>query len=326
MMLGSLFAGLNTRPARTPSAPLLAGDRFVEVLAEPSALRLSRGYRADAVIVLFSLPVCRRADVGVGWVSLAEATREDGCYLSLRFAGSSRPERVAGLDRVGSIREVVLERGGVLSEAAYFGVLTSSPEETLEQGRQSLGKAPGKLNEYTAIDGYSHSGRTRSAITHFRLSSRGDVNARIIAEAHASFQANRSVWRESQWPTETAGEAPSTFLYALMRAIRHPERSTESWYVYSERAYRLRLEKELNSHEGLQFAERGLTSRPGSVLEVRGRIREERGGHQATFRLRIEDGPELALPLRIEFQARSYLRLSFEADPKAFATSLEEGL
>jgi hypothetical protein len=169
MMLASLFSGLCPRRARASSAPLLEVDRFVEGLAGPLALNLSRVYRADAVIVLLSLPVYRRSEVGGGRASIEEAARGDSRYVSLQFTGASRPERAAGLDRMGSIREVVVEHGGELREAAYFGVLTSSPEETIEQGKQSLGKAAGKLNEYTAIDGHSYPGKTRSIVNHFHL-------------------------------------------------------------------------------------------------------------------------------------------------------------
>ena len=164
------------------------------------ASKISRTYRADAVIVLLSVPVFRRPGVGSGFASLAEATQEGERYYSLRFAGASRPERAAGLDRVGALREVVREQGATLREAAYFGVLTSSPEETLEEGRRSLAKNANKWNEYTAIDGQSQCGFTRSAVTHFRLPADGAPNLRVIAEARANFQTNRPPWRENQWP------------------------------------------------------------------------------------------------------------------------------
>jgi len=301
-------------------------DRLVEGLAAPAAGKISRTYRADAVIVLLSLPIYRRVDVGSGSAALAETASADGRYYSLRFTGASRPERAGGLDRVGAIREAVMERGAALTEAAYFGVLTSSPEETLEEGRRSLGKTANKWNEYTAINGYSRSGFTRSALAHFRLPSSGEPNLHLIAEARSNFQTSPPVWRENQWRGEVEGQAPPTFLYALLRAIRSPRRVTESWYVYSERSYRLHLEKAPDRQQGQRFAERGLTSRPDRVLEVRGRIREDRNGRQTNFRLWIEDSAENALPLRIEFQPRSYLRLSFEVDSQVSTTSLEEDL
>ena len=324
-MLMALAASAPRR-SRAAGPALLEIDRIVEGLGGSAASRTSFTYRADAVIVLLSVPIFRRAGVGSGFASLAQSTHEDERYYALRFAGASRPERAAGLDRVGAIREVVREQGDTLREAAYFGVLTSSPEETLEEGRRSIGKIANKWNEYTAIDGQSRCGLTRSAVAHFRLPAAGAPNLRVVAEARANFQTRRPPWRENQWSGERERQAPPTFLYALMQAIRRPQRTTESWYVYSERSYRLRLEKELDRQQGQRFAELGLTSRPDQVIEVRGRTREERSGRQSTFRLWIEDGRANALPLRIEFQPRSYLRLSFEVDPQASTTALEEDL
>lgn len=326
-MVTALAAGaLDLRRVRAADAPPLEADRFGEGLAGQSTRKISLTYRADAVVVLLSVPVFRRPGVGSGFASLAEATHESERYYSLRFAGASRPERAAGLDRVGTLREVVREQGATLREAAYFGVLTSSPEETLEEGRRSLAKNANKWNQYTAIEGKSQCGLTRSAVTHFQLPAAGAPNLRVIAEARANFQTNRPPWRENQWPGNREGHAPPTFLYALMRAIRLPQRVGESWYVYSERSYRLRLEKAQDRQQGQRFAELGLTSRPDRVIEVRGRTREEQSGRQTTFRLWIEEGPENCLPLRIEFQPRSYLRLSFEVDPQAATTPLEEDL
>ena len=322
VLLGKQFA----RRAIAATGPLLEVDRFTEGISGPTSSKLSFSYRADAVIVLLSLPVYRRADVGSGSASLTEVAREDGKYYSLHFAGASRPERAGGLDRVGTIHEVVKERHAALSEAAYFGVLTSSPEESLEEGRRSLARSAGKWNEYTAIDGHSRNGFTRSAVAHFRLPSGGREKARIVEEARAKFQVSRPAWRENQWPVKSDADAPPTFLYSLLRAIQRPQRVSESWYVYSERSYRLRIEKIPDRQQGERFAELGLTSRPDCIIEVRGRTREDRSGHQTTFRLWIEDGPANALPLRIEFQPRSYLRLSFEVDPQASTTSLEENL
>ena len=326
-MLAAIATGtLNVRRLRAAVAPLLEVDRFGEGLAGPSTRKISLTYRADAVIVLLSVPVYRRPGVGSGFASLSESAQDGERYYALRFAGASRPERAAGLDRVGAIREVVREQGAILSEAAYFGVLTSSPEETLEEGRRSLAKSANKWNEYTAIEGKSQCGLTRSAVAHFQLPAAGAPNLRVIAEARANFQNNRPPWRENQWSGDRKAQVPPTFLYALMRAIRRPERTSEEWYVYSDRSYRLRLEKEPDRQQGKRFADLGLASRPNRVFEVRGRTREERSGRQITFRLWIEDGPESSLPLRIEFQPRSYLRLSFEVDPQAATTPLEEEL
>jgi hypothetical protein len=50
-------------------------------------------------------------------------------------------------------------------------------------------------------------------------------------------------------------------------------------------------------------------------LPVRGKIRNLRTGRETLFRRWLEDGSDSMVPVRIEFQARSFLRLTFEALP-----------
>ena len=52
---------------------------------------------------------------------------------------------------------------------------------------------------------------------------------------------------------------------------------------------------------------------PAEVVRVTGRLRREAGGKETEFRLWIPSGAERPLPLRIEYQAKSYLRLVFES-------------
>ena len=105
----------------------------------PGASRTtSRTYRADAVILLLGITVFRRAGVGGGKASLEETGEGASLSRTLFFAGGSDPARAHGLSRLGWMREVVLGPASAPSEATYFGVLTSSPEESLEHARQSV--------------------------------------------------------------------------------------------------------------------------------------------------------------------------------------------
>jgi hypothetical protein len=61
------------------------------------------------------------------------------------------------------------------------------------------------------------------------------------------------------------------------------------------------------------FRERRLIAVPAEVVRVTGRLRREPGGKETEFRLWIPSGADRPLPLRIEYQAKSYLRLVFEA-------------
>jgi hypothetical protein len=49
------------------------------------------------------------------------------------------------------------------------------------------------------------------------------------------------------------------------------------------------------------------------AVRVSGRVRRQAGGKESRFNLWIADPAERPLPLRIEYQPKSYLRLAFEA-------------
>ena len=97
-----------------------------------------RRYRADAQIVLLSIPVLHRKSVGDGASSWRESTADDGTMLRLlEFSGRSAPEHAAGLNRFGFIQELsrTVDR---TFESIYFGVMTASPEETAADARKAL--------------------------------------------------------------------------------------------------------------------------------------------------------------------------------------------
>ena len=74
-------------------------------------------------------------------------------------------------------------------------------------------------------------------------------------------------------------------------------------YVYSEQEFLMELDTSPASGS------------PVRLVVVRGKIRNLRTGYQATFRLWLEDAADSIVPVRIEFQPRSFLRLTFEAIP-----------
>ena len=50
------------------------------------------------------------------------------------------------------------------------------------------------------------------------------------------------------------------------------------------------------------------------MVRVAGKVRREAGGKETEFRLWIEEGAAPPVPLRIDFQPKSYLRLVLEAE------------
>jgi len=58
--------------------------------------------------------------------------------VSLHFAGGSIPERAHGIVYAGSMEESILEQDSSTVEASYFGFITASQDETLEQARRKV--------------------------------------------------------------------------------------------------------------------------------------------------------------------------------------------
>jgi hypothetical protein len=72
---------------------------------------------------------------------------------------------------------------------------------------------------------------------------------------------------------------------------------------------------------GARLAERKL-ARADRVMRLNASLKEIRTGQVSRFEVWFEPGPECAPPLRFEYQARSFLRLAFEADSEAAGPSL----
>ncbi len=260
-----------------------------------------RRYRADAVILLFGIPIYRLAGVGGGQVSVEETGEGAEMRRTLFFAAGSDPKRAHGFKRLGWIREVALGPEPAPVEVEYFGVLTSSPEESLEHARKSIAAPQSGRNLYSAVNGRNTAGHSRSAITHFEFAADASWSDHgLIDQAQSTFQANVR-WRETSWPS--LDHAPPTFLLQLATLLKQRARRAAGRYVYNEQEYLLELETSPKSEP------------PGSPLAVRGKIRNQRTRDQTAFRLWTDSSPGSIVPVRFEFQPRAFLRLTFEALP-----------
>ena len=268
----------------------------------------STAYRADAVILLFGLPVFSRAGVGSGF---AEAwTESDGGGVSrfLRFAGSSWPERAHGLDRAGYIEETVRLRQGSLVSARYFGVMTRSAEQTPEQARLAL-VARWPAQTYVAIEGASLPELRESASAAFEFPrGGGERNWPGILET-----ARRSLGtvcqRVSGNPADAGGGPAPTFLYSLVCAMESRQTRLKRAFVYGDRQLWLETERAADARAGRELAA------GAPVFRLNGAIRTSDGNGLAVFRLWFE--ADSIVPLRIDYQPRSFLRLSFVRDAQA---------
>src|ERR1017187_3635738 len=224
---GFLLAPLiRLRGQSTPAAPAAASPPApAEMATTPPPRTQSRTYRADAVILLLGIPLFRRAGVGGGQASLQETGEGASVRRTLFFAAGSDPKHALGLSRLGWIRETVLGPDSAPSDAAYFGVLTSSPEESLEHARKSVAAPPSGRSIFSAGNGRNSAGHSRSAVMHCEFAAGAIWSDRgLIEQAQSTFHAGVD-WRETAWPN-SPNQVPSTFLLQL--AIQLKQRSRRS--------------------------------------------------------------------------------------------------
>lgn len=300
-------------------ASLLCGRRFLSAqgkaplswVNQPDARDGSeRRYRADAQIVLLSIPVLHRKGVGDGASSWRESTADDGATLRLlEFSGRSAPEHAAGLNRFGFIQELsrTVDR---TFESIYFGVMTASPEETAAEARKAL-HSNSKEAAFSVIEGRIVPAEIETVGAHFIAPAKTSPadRAALIADARRAL-AGAPKRREE---VGTIASMPRPFLHALADLLLNPNSSTAQ-YAYNGRLYELRVARARDPKATAAYREQRLIPLGATIARISGTLRrQERGDKPIDFRLWIEEGTARPVPLRIEYQPKSYLRLTFEA-------------
>jgi len=341
MRRGILITGENSKPLRSDLRCIpgtLAGvcrgvsrRVFLGALASATVLRVCRSaeaersqklgwnagaaprfslhvrYRADAQILAFGVRIFRREGVGEGSILWREFDRS-GCTRLLEFTGFSVPERAAGLNGFGLLREIACVEAGA-SECLYFGLMTASAEENEEQALRTLHMQTGEQT-YTAIDGRINREAAESATACFTAPatfSTGRCDQLVERAQRALATAQRTT------QTHEAPACGQSFLQTLAALLMTSE-TCESRYLYSGRSYRIRISRSKDAAAAEQFRRRGLVTSQAEVLRIPGKVRREGGDKETEFRLWISDSGERPLPLRIEFQPKRYLKLTFEAE------------
>jgi len=269
-----------------------------------------RRYRADAQILVLSLPILRRSGVGGGSVVWREWREAAGLIRLLEFTGYSNPDRAAGLNRLGLIREKSCREDSAIRESTYFGVMTASPEESAADAHKALHSTATEA-AYTAIQGRIAGGQVETATAHFMGPARLSPERRSELFARAEQVLATAPNKPPEFHAN--GAIPAPFLHALAEALRAPARE-QSQYVYSGRLYRLWVRRADDPHATAYFREKGIIRAGAGVVRVAGKVRREAGGKETEFRLWIEEGAAQPVPLRIDFQPKAYLRLVFETE------------
>ena len=311
---GGLLAFLTSRLPRAAGA-VLESDGIWTGGGSRQGLT-ERRYRVDATVLLFSVPMLRRISVGGARLAVREALGGNDRKLALEFAAGSDPKRAHGLSRMGWLREVVAERESAPVRTGVLGIMSDSPEQSVQEARSAFVPNP-DAQVFVAIDSASAPGQTRSRVARFR----GDYpsswsDERLPEDARRSLQSAAQAWRRTDWGADFAGAAPMPFLYSVYRALAKRDGEVSSAYVYNEDRYTLRLSCTPDPDLGKRFAGDGWPVRPESLVRIKGTVQNlTKRLRPARFQFWIDRNAEPPLPLRVEFEARSFLRLSFECQP-----------
>ena len=305
-VFSKLFAG-SLRPAK------FNVDRLLDAASGIPAEVFSRKYAASATITLFSIPLVSKSGVGTGYTVIEEAAGRSGRTVAIQFGAGSYPERARGLNRLGFIQEVAVEDRDAAVDCAYLAFMTTSQEKNLDQAKKALVKAADAV-AYTAAQGFGKGDKCSSRVDRLQFPSRytwRDIHE-LIGKAREAMAAPGGEPRE----LKADGERLSTFLYAVRRALLDSRQKTTGQIFFNSKRFQLQTWKGKDPSAGAHFAEKNLAA-AGSVMRLNALLTEQRTGENTPFRLWYQEGSEKMPPLKFEYQARSFLRLSFEADGAA---------
>lgn len=274
-----------------------------------------RYFRADAVIMLFSIPIFSKAGVGSGFAFVEDLQGAGARTRQLGFGGGSWPDRAHGLNRLGYIHETVIESSGSLTESNYFGFMSTSQEERLEEARAAIEQAqPEAL--FTAIQGETQRGKYSAQFTKFL--SRDAVNWRfwrkVANAAEKSFDGDCLSKREERGTPAKPEIVLPTLLYSLLRVRENGFAPSRTMFIYGGVQRSLETSTAPDAKTGEKLRQRGMVAAAKSVVHMTGTIRNLQTGNKTRFSVWWDRDSDSPLPLRIELEPKSFLRLAFEAD------------
>jgi len=296
-------------------------DRLLDACSPEHGYRSSRPeirkYVASATVMLFSFPLVSKKGVGSGYAVIEEAApaspSTSAGTLSIQFGAGSWPENARGLNRLGFIQETIAEeKPGQPAEFAWLAFMTTSRESSLDQARKAI-ETSGETIPYSASQGYGHEGRYGSLVERFDFpaSYRWSNLSQLMERARTAMTAGIAEQGSA------SPDRPGTFLYQVRRAMLDASPRTSHCIVFNDKLFRMDTQKEKDATASAHFAERKLVPPSVCVMRLDAILTEKRTGAKTPFRVWYAAGAEQAPPLRFEYQAKSFLRLTFEADAAA---------
>lgn len=300
------------------AAPWAARNLFAAAAARAVA------YRVDAVIVLFGRAIFTRPGVGEGMLFHEEGeTTAAGTSLRLAFAGGSFPERARSLNRFGYFSELVQLPAGAPPQASYFGFMTRSEEKSLSEAARSLESSAGAV-PVSAIRGEVCSGRHRARLAVVQL----EPGARWAVWRRCLAPVARSLAQDTAGETQPDREASSsTFLHTIRQVLIGAQPRGETPFLYGRNPRRLVWRRAQDRKAAEEFATRRLIAPGRTVLRLDAETIDDATRGKSRFAIWYDPEARPCLPLRIELQPRSFLRLRLDAvdsDSAALRTHIEE--
>lgn len=254
----------------------------------PASIALEHPYRADAVIRVLGINLYTRKGVGSGFIKMERA---EG-MLSLEFGAGSYPDKAGGLNRLGYIREVAQSGNGVVQRTATFGFMSESKENTLSEATASAKKENGPTARYTALEATGESKKVKSSVWHLETPAHGWPNLKPIQTAiHERMAASKAI----ESVLDCTGQLPPSFLGAMYHALCSKESTGRSDYAYNGALYDLSWR----------------TSNDGAFWKFKGELRGRNSSKVTHFQLWFDPSHAEPLPVRFEYQARDFLKLTF---------------
>jgi hypothetical protein len=290
--------------------------RLTGARVTPPTSKNIRKYTANATVTLLGCPIVSKTHVGSGYILVDETNDE----ITIELGAGSHPETARGLNRLGLIQENVVETApGEVSECRYFAFMTASKEKNLDEARKALDNKSGELVPYTATHAEETGGRCRSRIDRLFFPPEmawRDID-KLAADALAAIDRDTAPLKEIE-----VADANAPFLYAVRRALLDPSRYTRRALFFNSGLFLLETVKKADPDAGAHFAAKNLMPARSVAMRLDATLTDRRTNVRTPFRVWYALGCETEPPLRYEYQVRSFLRLTFEADPNANVPSM----
>lgn len=266
-------------------------------------------YTATAVITIAGVAIFTRAHVGSGFISICRRERPVGAETSLEFGAGSFPEAAHGLNRLGIIRETVVEQTpGVATQSAYSAFMTTSKEKSLSQARDALANSSSFV-PYTAAQSYASAGRIATRTDHMELPQ--NLTWRDAELLRSRVQA---LFETSSCSFENVAGPAATFLYSVHRTLIDSRGADQTLLHFNGKAFILRARVAADYSVGNLLSARGIIPNARRLMRLDANIRLMDDERDTPFRVWYDSLFPDRPPARFEYQARSFLRLVFDRE------------